>query len=231
MMVEIDIRGLDAVQRQLLGLAVEQLPYAMSLALNRTAFTLQKDSRKRLEQTFEKPTPQIKGATRVEKATKQNLTARVLIDPRRAVVLRTHEFGGRRGQQRLERVIVGRGWMPGEYRAVPCALMPLDTYGNPQRKAVNEIMLSILKFGASGQRGDARRVFVISVGSRSHLHPGIYRTLSRATGRAIAPLYLFVPRAQYKAILNWEQTMVADALRVLPGYAAEAVDQALRTAR
>jgi hypothetical protein len=230
-MISVDIRGLDAVQRQLLGLAVEQLPYAMSLALNRTAFELQKVSRKRMEQAFEKPTPLIKGATRVEKSIKKNLTARIFISPGREVILRTHETGGDRGRQRLERIVVARGWMPGEYRAIPCELMPLDAYGNPKRAAVNEVALSILKFGVSGARDDDRRTFVIPVSSRSHLHPGIYRTLSMSYGRAIAPLYLFVPRARYEAILRWETTMVREALALLPGYTAEAVQRAVDTAR
>jgi hypothetical protein len=229
-MIEIDIRGLDAVQRQLLGLAVEQLPYAMNLALNRTAFELQKVSRKQMEKSFEKPTPLIKGATRVEKSIKKNLTARIFISPGREVILRTHETGGDRGRQRLERIVVARGWMPGEYRAIPCELMPLDAYGNPKRAAVNEVVLSILKFGISGGWPD-RRIFVIPVGARSHLHPGIYRTLSQSYGRAILPLYLFVPRARYEAILRWETTMVAEALALLPGYTAEAVQRAVDTVR
>lgn len=229
-MISIDVRGMPEIQAALRGLADEQMPYALSVALNSTAFAVQRASRARLESAFNKPTPLIKGATRVEKATKETLTATVYIDPKRAAILQTHEHGGRRGNQLLERFLVGKGWLPNGWRAIPADSMPRDSYGNPRRGEVNKIVAE-LSASISGIVGSNRRTFVIRPGQRSHLSPGIYRIRSRSKGAAIMPLYLFASVAQYRAILNWEGTVEAEARRLLPEEAAKAVKRAMDTAR
>ena len=229
-MISIDVRGLPEIQAALRNLAAEQMPYTLSVALNSTAFAVQRASRARLEAAFNKPTPLIKGATRVEKATKETLTATVYIDPKRAAILQTHEHGGRRGNQLLERFLVGKGWLPWGWRAIPADSMPRDTYGNPRRGEVNKVITE-LSAGISGIAGSNRRTFVIRPGQRSHLSPGIYRIRSRSKGAAIMPLYLFASVAQYRAILNWDGTVEAEARRLLPEEAAKAVKRAMATAR
>jgi hypothetical protein len=229
-MISIDVRGLPELQAALRNLASEQMPFAMMTAINSTAFAVQRASRLRMETAFVKPTPLIKGATRVEKATKESLTATVYIDPKRAAILRTHEEGGKRGNQALERFLNARGWLPANWRAIPADSMPRDTYGNPRRGVINQIITE-LTAGISGVSGSNRRTFVIRPGQRSHLSPGIYRIRSRSKGAAIMPLFLFASVAQYRAILNWEGTVEAEARRLLPEEAAKAVKRAMDTAR
>lgn len=229
-MIELDVRGLPELQRLLRNLAEEQMPYALMVAINNTAFATQKASKQRLEAAFDRPTPLIKGATRVEKATKQTLTAKVLIDPQRAVILKTHEQGGLRGNQRLEQFLVGKGWLPNGWRAIPGQEMPRDSYGNPRKAEVNKIIAE-LNVGMSGVAGSNRRTFVIRPGQRSHLSAGIYRIRSRSKGQAIMPLFLFASVAQYRAMLNWEGTVMTEATRLLPDAAAKAIRRAMETAR
>lgn len=228
--ISVDVRGIAEVQAALRGLASEQMPYAMMTAINSTAFAVQRASRARLESAFNKPTPLIKGATRVEKATKESLTATVSIDPKRAVILKTHEEGGQRGNQSLERFLIGKGWLPNGWRAIPADSMPRDSYGNPRKAEMNKIIAE-LSAGISGIAGSNRRTFVIRAGQRSHLSPGIYRIRSRSKGQAIMPLYLFVSIAQYRAILNWEETVMTEATRLLPDEMTKAVRRAMETAR
>jgi hypothetical protein len=227
--IQIDVRGIADVQRQFRLLAQEQMPYALMTALNSTAFAVQKESRKRLETVFDRPTPLIKGATRVEKATKQNLTAVVLIDPKRAAVLQAHEYGGRRGDQRLERYLTGKGWLPAGYRAVPTDKMPLDNYGNPKKAEVNKIIAGLPNVG--GVKGQARRYFVIRSGQSSHLSPGVYRQVSKGKGATLMKLYHFASRAEYRARLEWLPRMEQAARGILPGLAAQAIQRAIATAR
>ena len=111
-MIDIDIRGIAEVQRLFRGLASDQIDYALTVTLNGTAFATQKVGRSQLESSFNRPTPLIKGSTRVDKATKETLTARVFIDPKRAAIIRTHEEGGQRGDQRLEKFLRNKGWLP-----------------------------------------------------------------------------------------------------------------------
>lgn len=229
-MITLNIRGLNEIQRQFRNLAEEQMPYAMMVAINNTAFATQKASRQRLETAFNKPTPLIRGATRVEKATKETLTGVVYIDPKRAAILKTHELGGLRGDQAMERLLLGKGWLPRGWKAIPADSMPRDAYGNPKRAEITKIIKE-LNVGISGVFGSNRRCFVIRPGQRSHLKPGIYRVRSRSQGRAIMPLYLFAAMTQYRAMLNWERTVETEARRLLPDEAAKAIRRALETAR
>lgn len=226
-MIQIDIRGMDAVQRQLSALG-NQMPYALSVALNNAAFAVRAESQKDLTESFDRPTRLVTGATRVSKATKATLEARVNIDPKREGIVAPHEFGGRRGPQLIERFLIGKGWMPSSYKAVPGIDMPLDGYGNPRRSVVNQIVTE-LQAGISGVNGSRRRCFVIRVGQRSHLVPGIYRIKNQ--GRALSLLYVFVPTVVYRKRLQWEERMNAAALKVLPDAARRAVERALETAR
>lgn len=229
-MINIDIRGLPEVQRMLRNLAEEQMPYAISSALNSTAFAVQKDQKQRLPTVFDRPTPLIKGAIRVEKATKQDLTAKVYVDPKRAAILKTHEEGGRRGDQRLEWFLKSKGWLSAGWRAVPTDKMKRNSYGNPAQAEVNKIIAGLP--GISGIKGDSRRLFVIpAVAQRGGLSPGIYRTLSRSGGAAIMKLYHFVSRAEYKKRLGFSESTRAEAIRILPGLMSAAIDRAIRTAR
>lgn len=229
-MINIDIRGLPEVQRMLRNLAEEQMPYAISSALNSTAFAVQKDQKQRLPTVFDRPTPLIKGAFRVEKATKQMLTAVVYVDPKRAVILKTHEEGGPRGDQKLERYLRSKGWLAVGWRAVPTDKMKLNSYGNPAQAEVNKIIAGLP--GISGVKGDQRRLFVIpAVAQRGGLSPGIYRTLSRSGGAAIMKLYHFVSRAEYKKRLGFEESARTEAIRIIPGLMSAAIERAIRTAR
>lgn len=230
-MIGVDIRGLPEVQRMLRNLTEEQIPFAISTALNSTAFAVQKESKQHIETAFDRPTPFVKSATRVEKSTKQTLTATVYIEPKRAQVLRWHEFGGNRGNQRLEVWLRGKGWLPQGWRAIPGDEMPRNSYGNPKQGVVNQIMAAL----ASGPTGPAsnRRFFCIPVGDTrsTWLKPGIYRTRSRSAGAAIMPLYVFASRATYRATLDWLPTVEGAARRLLPDAMSAAIRRAIETAR
>lgn len=229
-MIEIDVRGMREVQRVLDGLSQDQVPYALSLALNNTAFAVRSVSKQRLETAFDRPTRFIVSATRVEKATKQTLVSRVFIDPKRAAIIRAHEQGGSRGAQEIERFLISKGWLPSGWRAFAGAEFPRDQYGNPKRSDVKRVIAE-LSVGISGIAGSIRRCFVIRPGQSSHLHPGIYRLRSRSDGRALMPLFLFASRAEYRATLRWLATVEAEARRVLPDQAVKAVQRAMATAR
>ncbi len=228
-MIAIDVRGLPEIQRMLRNLAEDQMPFAVSTALNSTAFAVQKESKQRIATVFDRPTPFIQSAARVEKSTKQSLTATVYIEPKRAQVLQWHEFGGARGRQRIEAWLQSKGWLPQGWRAMPGNEMPRNSYGNPKQGAITQIMAAL----ASGPTGPAstRRYFCIPVGARSYLKPGIYRTRSRSAGAAVMPLYLFVSRAQYRAELDWGKTVEQAARRLLPEAMRAAIERAIRTAR
>lgn len=225
-MLTVDVRGMGEVQRMLCNLATEQMPYAISTALNSTAFAVQKTERQRLPSVFDRPTPLIKGALRVEKSTKQNLTAVVYADPKRAAILKTHEVGGPRSDQKLERYLRGKGWLASGWRAVPTDKMKLNSYGNPAQAEVNKIIAGLPSI--SGIRGDRRRHFVVPAGRGRGLSPGIYR---RGAKTGLLKLYHFVSQAVYSPRWGFEAAAHAQATRELPDLMSAAIDRAIRTAR
>lgn len=225
-MIRIEVRNLAAVQAAMRNLAEEEIPFAMSSGLNSTAFAVQKASRAHLEGSFDRPTPLVKGATRVEKATKAALTARTFIDDRRNLVLTVHEEGGKRNDQRLERFLQGKGWLPTGWRAIPTGNMPLNAYGNPQQAEVTRIINGLPSIG--GISG-ARRYFVIPAGRARGLSAGVYRALGRGAG--VLKLYSFASRAEYRPELKWLPNMEAEARRILPDLMSAAVRRAIETAR
>lgn len=236
-MITVDIRGLAEVQQLMRNLATEQIPYATKETLNNLAFAIQKTSANQLASTFDRPTPVIKGATRVTKATKTKLTSRTYLDDPRSKILITHELGGQRGLQTLERFLRSKGWLPSGYRAVPMPNMPLDAYGNPRRAEINTIM-ETLASGMTGSRTKTTTYFLIPLGVGSRLHPGIYLKKYGTSGvgagsyrvNAIAPMYWFTSQPEYRAILQWDDTMREEALRIAPEEARKAVELAIETA-
>jgi hypothetical protein len=230
-MIAIDVRGMEEVQRALRNLADQQIPYAISTALNSTAFAVQRASKAHIATVFDRPTPFVVSGTRVEKSTKQTLIAKIFIEPKRALVMQWHELGGVRGRQAMEAWLQGKGWLPASWRAIPTAEMPRNQYGNPKPGAVKQIQTALTS-GPTGPKSP-RRYFVIPVGdTRSPwLKPGIYRTRSRSQGAAMMPLYIFVSRATYQETLDWLPTVEAEARRLLPAEMSKAMQRAIDTAR
>lgn len=234
-MITLDIRGLKEVQRQLRTLADDQIPYATMVALNNTAFAVRQTSQGRLKSVFDRPTPFITDATRVEKATKDNLAAKVLIDPNRRAVLATHESGGQRGLQGLEKALRGAGLLPSGYRVVPAKGLELNAYGNPPAALINVVKKWLTSGAYRVSRN--RRYFVIPVGNQSWLPPGIYLEASGSSGKGAGGyrvrqrrgMFMIVREGVYSRRLRWAETVRAEAERVLPGQMATAIGRAIAT--
>lgn len=238
-MIALDIRGLPEIQAALRNLAEEQMPFALATAINSTAFAVQKFEKERIATVFDRPTPLIQNAFRVEKATKQSLTAKVYIDPKRSV-LSPHERGGSRGLKGFERVLRDKGWLPSGYRAVPSRSMALDSFGNPLRAEINRLMKWAQGVtGFSGQRTQTQRYFCIPVGSRAALSPGLWLEAKGSSGkgaggyrmRKAIPLLLFVTGVRYQERLEFVATADQEARRLLPDAMSAAVQRAMETAR
>jgi hypothetical protein len=233
----IQVRGLAELQSLLRNLAAEQLPYAMMTALNTLAFDVQKQQKDRLPGVFDRPTPLIKGAIRVQKATKKALTSVVYVEPKRAVILKTHEQGGKRGLKSFEQVLLKKGWLPNGYRVVPSKSFDLDSYGNPKPSEIKRIMSwAATAATLTGNRTKTQRYFCIRVGGHSKLKPGIWLQSRGAVAggfkiRLITPLLLFVSQATYQKKFRFVETGEQKARADLPEIMREAVDRAIRTAR
>jgi hypothetical protein len=94
-------RYLTAVQRR-------QLPFATSLALNRTAVDVQKNVQKGMQRDLDRPTRFTVKGIQYFRATKRNLTAVVFIEAKRYEYLRLNIEGGTRRPKRRV-ILIGLG--------------------------------------------------------------------------------------------------------------------------
>ena len=216
-MIKIDATGLDEVKNWLSRRNQErQIPFALSLALNRTLFDLRQPSAQQIQRAFDRPTPLIAKATQVVKTTKTNLAGSIGFSRRRTMALWPQEVGGNRPQKKFERDL----GLPAGWFAVPTKNMPLNQYGNPQAAMNGRIL--------AAKQSKARGIYFINPGTRSRQSPGIYQLVSKTK---IIKLYHYVNKVAYRPIFHWEQTLEAQARQILPQRAKEAVLYALETTR
>lgn len=223
--MRIEIRNLPDVRQMLGDLADEQLPFAMSVAINRTLFELRETSAERIKTAFDVPTPGTQKATIVTKTTKTNFNGRISIAGRKTQLFRVHESGLQRNPVGFE-VKLG---LPANWFAVPTDNMPLNQYGNqlPAKKA------QIIKAKSLGNRGRRQFLFINPSSSgfdiiSGRLSPGIYET--KKGSMELIKLYHYVKNIHYTPFLHWENTINAKAEKILPGIVAAAVELAVRTA-
>jgi hypothetical protein len=224
--MNIEIRNLPDVKRMLGDLADTQLPFAMSVIINRTMFKLRAESAEKIKTVFDKPTPGVQKSTRVEKTTKTNFNGRLLLSEWKTPVFRVHESGLQRYQVNFERQLgLPKGWF-----AVPTKNMKLNQYGNQDSTKKRQILVAKLQGNANRKR---QFLFIDPSGSgfdtlSGRLSPGIYET--KAGSNELIKLYHYVKNIEYKPILQWEQRMNEKAKEILPGIAKDSVELAIRTA-
>lgn len=231
-MINIDVRGLDVVQRAM-RTAADQVPYALAKALTDTAWKVRAAEQSEIGRVFDRPTPWIQRQVFVERATKQTLTAIVGPDAgprgagkdakRAAGIFATQAYGtGQRRNRGIEKKMIGLGWLPAGWVIVPARATPVDQYGNI-RAAVWKTILNEARPGAGGNH------FVVKPGASrtKHLDPGVWRR----KGRKIEPVIFFEPRARYRPILPWHEVAQRTVAEEFPPAFASAFANALRTAR
>lgn len=229
--------------RWLNDLERKQIPFATSVALNKTARLAQAGIKEEMQRVLDRPKPYTLNGTFVANSTKYTLTATVGLKDKSAsgraagVYLRPLVAGMPRHQTGWERALQSIGAIPPGMRAVPAAAAKLDSYGNLSKTQVTEIMgalrTRLRTYKGKGKRAFAAAYFAALPGNpRSrHLEPGIYRRIERGGESSIDPVVIFVSRATYRQRINLEST-VRDAVR--KNFARElhtALDHALASAR
>lgn len=241
-MIVLDVQhNIDRVVAELSDTMARQVPFATSVAINRTAQEVPAEMGREAGRVFDRPRPFTAGpgAMYVRRSTKTNLSAVVGYKDIQARYLRWQVEGGARVQKGFERLLSGMGLLPAGYRTAPGQGIRVDGYGNIPRATLNQI-LAQLKSGASVYSGRGKRMsleglFVILPGATApqarHLSPGIWRRIERGSERAVSPIIHYISRAAYARLLDVEgvaQKVVSD--RFDANFSA-ALQQALATAR
>lgn len=233
------LRAFDQLRR-------DQIPFATSVALNKTANDARAALAEAMTTGFVNPTPWALKAVRVKYSTKRDLRALVSIDDASvrggnpAAVLGHHVLTGARPLKAFERVLQSRGLMPAGLYAVPTTAAPKDTHGNPPRAFLSGI-LAVLQ-GAGGaststRAARARRRLRRSgieyfAGRPSPGAPlGIWERRKTGFGQAVRPVFLYVSSTRYGKRLAFWDVVARTVERRFPQHFAEAWQQAIRSAR
>lgn len=215
--MEIKIKGLDELRRDLAQFSDRRFRAAVATALTRTAKKVQDEMRDELRATFDRPTLFTLNAMRMWPATADRLVARVgFRDDGTGGVNPNHYMlpnvqGGERRDKRLEAALRAIGALPQGWYAVPGQGARLDSHGNMSRGQVIQILSQLrvmltagfnrnMAQGAAGvasQRKAGGRFFVMPVGNPTRTQPGVYQR--EFIGSNITPVIVFVSGVRYQA--------------------------------
>jgi hypothetical protein len=235
------------VQRRLDALG-RQMPFAASVALNKTAEWVETELRREMRKVFDKPTPFFLRSLRVVRSTKTKLEAKVWFKDLNSAesasrIAMPHIVGGRRSFKGAERRLRSAGLLPGGWFAVPGAGAKIDGYGNQSRGEVSALLNFVGTYREAGfntsnpvtlarrKRKTGKSYFVAKVDNKSALEPGIYMRQQFAKGAAIKPMMIFVKSTAYKRRFDFFGVGRKTIARRFPEEANKAIALAIRTAR
>lgn len=245
-MIAIEIESdLDKLSAKFDQMAQKQIPFATSLALNSLAQLAKANLKAVMENVFDRPRSYTLNSVYTLGASKSKLVATVGIKDQAssgtsaAQYLQSDIVGGVRAATPFEKLLDQYANSSGV--TVPTKNIRLDSYGNiPKSVRLNIIRATQGK--STTNRGD---IFIIPVGAKSHLKPGVYERLPNRVkikrkgktvtatggGTRLKTLMLFKDQATYKPIFDLFGTVNQT---VANNYAAEfaaAMDKALSTAK
>lgn len=208
----------------------ENLPFAVVVALTRTAIACRDRMAAHMRKAFRDPVPYTLGATRAAPATPASMSAAVYLrdfaskGTPAAKYLGAEINGGPRGQKRSERALAAIGILQSGGFVAPGAGARLDAHGQQSRGEIVQILSGLEAFGEQGYRANKRsagrgagkvgQIFAVRQGgNRPGLQPGIYR---RLPGGKVTPLMKFISRPNYRVRLPFEALVETDAADIFP---------------
>ena len=150
----------DTATAHLNALERKQLPFAYSLAVNRTAKLVKQAEIDKMRAVFDRPTPYTLNSLYVKPGTKANPSAYVWLKydtfkgtPAEKYLLPQID-GGSRSHKRFERALQGVGAMPTGYYCIPGKFAQMDNYGNWSRGQIIKILSYFRAFPERGYRAN-----------------------------------------------------------------------------
>lgn len=159
--IKVQLTGLQTTIANLNGQS-RQIRFAASRALNTLAFGLRGEFGDAMQHTFKGgATPWTKRAFRVRKASREDLTAVVELNPFDGNKSSSYEkilahlfTGGPRRFKRMEGAFRRIGALPDGHIMVPGSACPLDGFGNPPAALINQLISYFGGFGEQGYRAN-----------------------------------------------------------------------------
>lgn len=151
MVIKVEIKGLAGVVKNLSAVQ-KQVRFATAVALTRTAKDVEKAMIGEFKAKFDAPTPTALRGFRTKTATRENLTAEVLLKDRPlggknlnsiSQILGHHFSGGGRIKKQLEVILEQNNFISASEYVVPGQAARLDRYGNISRGQIVQILSQI----------------------------------------------------------------------------------------
>lgn len=250
-MISIGIKSdVDQLAKAFDDMAAKQIPYATSVALNLVAGYARTDLRAEMQKVFDRPRTYTLNSLYVSPASKSKLVATVGHKDQAssgtpaAQYLQAEMTGGPRQLTPFEKILQDAVHASGAF--VPATGARRDAYGGVA-KSIRDL---IRRAQGGYMRSDPKGYFIVPVGAKSHLEPGIYQRIpiktkvkkTRKQGRVVSvqalgggsrlkAIMLFKSSATYRARYDMltvvNQTIQANFDQSF----ARAMDNALASAR
>ena len=206
----------------------KQLPFAISQALNATAFDARQSINASTRQYFDRPNRFTQSAFFVQRSSKRNLEAVVFAEAApgkdRARYLRYGIQGGQRTQKGFERKflaeVVGTRRIPAGAQLVPTSLVKTNASGNVSLATIKRIQKGLTTKGTG--------TFFIGMPKGGNRPAGIYR---RSKGQLFPYFLAIEERAKYQRRFPILDIGGKVAQRRFGGYLRTSLSKALETAR
>ena len=245
--IGVRIEGFSALSASL-GSQARQVPFAASLAINRTAQRVREETLAEMSAQFDRPTPLVMKSLFISPATKAKLQAAVYLkdreiggkNSRSMAEILGHQFaGGTRLRKRMENAFTEAGLISlGEY-LVPGPDAKLDQYGNLSRGQTQQIYAALRLFrdpyqnatqSARSQRhakAAGRIVWSDGKGANKRRR-GLWATDARGFPKL---LMLVIPTPVYRRRIDMDRQSAMIVASDFPANFDAALKKALATAR
>ena len=226
--LSIDDADLTRMERALVTLHRDQMPFAISRALNDCAKAAVLDVNTAMAEVFDRPTPFTSRAAIAPRglaATKSSLSAGVTLRPVQAEYLRLEETGGTRAPTASSRIL-----LPGKS-------LPLNQFGNIPKSALRAFFLQAQASAGKARRSQGKAVDPTAAsiaflragdkGNKAKVS-GLFR---RLPGRHLARLTAFKKETSYKERLGYHARVEASVRAHWPAAILARLHEAIRSAR
>lgn len=236
-MFRITTEGAASLRKKLSDIEKRQLPFATMTALNRTAEAVKAAEVAAMMAKFDRPTRFTLNSLYIKPAKKSALEARVWVKDYASKAqaptwwLMPEVMGGARGQKRSEKLLAGKGILPGGKYLMPGKGMKLDGSGNVSRGQMQKILSGL---GAQGDRhanstdsrrsaGNGKRFFVLGKGAGA-------LGIAERSGKGIRLVLAFGAAPSYDSRLDFFGVANRIVRQRLPAELRKAMNEAVLSA-
>jgi len=227
------IDGAQSVRDAFGNLQSRQIPFALSLGINRTLNDIRDAERNRIGAAFANPSAFTRSAVRVRYTKRTDLDGRVFVaDDARGIYLLPQEVGGPRRRKPFEIILIKAGVMRQTERAIPASGRVTRAMLRQIISQVSAMQQEAMPQGAKGAKARRRSgAFFVPrdpAPGKTGMPRGIWR---RQSGRNEPIIWFTENIPTYRPRFQFRQTGLSAAKSKISSHMRDAARQAMLTAR